>query len=323
MFSTRTANDTPTPGQWASLTTVPEKAAAFANDLYFREGWADLTDIFGEKTLDVLRQTALLNFKPDGVVGHRLRPALDFVTARGFTPTDGRRLWFTRHSARELWRYNWNFYTNDRLAMSTLLYTSAEMLMVLLRGTAGDGVPASVRLSGLKGSADPQKRHPGQLRTALAPPNSIINFVHVADEPADIVREIAIFLDRAQRRELFAAMTHADPQQAAAALDRDITGLEVEYPAHDFDPARSVERLLHSGTLSADGARRLHDVMAADGRLSWEDLITLVSPSSLQASVWDFISVCTAVLVQERSAPDLLRDSTVAEWTARRTAGTA
>src|ERR1700722_16148590 len=129
MSSTRSTDVMPTPEQWANLTTVPEKAAAFTDDLYFREGWADVTDLFGEKALDILRHAALLNFKPDGVVGHRLPEALEFVTAQGFTPAASRRVWFTRHSARELWRHNWNFYTTDRLAMSTLLYTGAEMLM--------------------------------------------------------------------------------------------------------------------------------------------------------------------------------------------------
>jgi hypothetical protein len=306
----------PTESQWTKLTTVPEKRTAFSVDLYFREGWADAAAVFGNAVTDRLASLAIMNFKPDGVVGRRMRAGLEFVLAHGFVPLAARRMPLTRHSARELWRHNWNFYTTDRLAMSTLLYTGADALLLLLRGPAGDPVPASVRLSGLKGSADPAKRRPGQLRTVLDPPNSIINFVHVADEPADLVRELAIFCDRADRRALLAGAADgaADGADATAAALAEIDVLEAAYAEHDFDPTRSIDRLRESGALAAAGAERLHQAVRRGERLPWEELAGLVSPADPRADVWDFISVCTVVLHQEREAPDLLRDSTVAEW---------
>jgi len=56
-----------------------------------------------------------------------------------------------------------------------------------------DGDPAR-RLTLLKGGNDPAGRAPGSLRSAAASPNRLLATVHTSDDPADVARELAVFL---------------------------------------------------------------------------------------------------------------------------------
>src|SRR5205085_200920 len=112
---------------WESLTLMPEKRDAYSGDLYLRECWADMSEIFGANLPNVLGSIALLNLKPDAVVGRRMRNILNFLVDHQFRPLAAVPIQFTRHSMRELWRYDWNVYPVERLAFSTIWYTATEI----------------------------------------------------------------------------------------------------------------------------------------------------------------------------------------------------
>ena len=117
--------------EWNRLTVLPEKREAFSRDIYFRECWADLVGIYGNSVRDKLGRWAILIFKPDSVVGRRMLPTVDFVRRHGFVPIAAKEIEFTRHSMREVWRYNWHFATIDRIALSTLIYCATRTLMLV------------------------------------------------------------------------------------------------------------------------------------------------------------------------------------------------
>jgi hypothetical protein len=310
---------TPSTADWDRLTLARGKQAAFATDVYFRESWVDLVDMLGDEPAQLLEPLALLSFKPDGVVGRRMTPTLEFLLGRGFVPVALARVRLNRHSMRALWRYNWDVYPADRLALATLMHSSADGLVLLLRDTAAAGVPGSVRLSALKGPAAPEQRVEGQLREALRPPNAVVNFVHVADEPADLVRELGIFLARAERRERLALLRQRLEGDVTAEVRKAIADLERTYPAHDFDFERTVARL----ELARPGPARVGDELrraAADGpKLRWDALRELLGEPGEGVDVWDFVCVASSVLVEERpGTPELLPSAGLEEWRAAR-----
>jgi hypothetical protein len=309
------ANDPlPAAGDWARLSVSPEKRDAFVKDLYFRECWADIVDVWSAAGAGRLGPMALLNFKPDAVVGRRLIPTLHFVMARGFVPAAMARIRFSRHSIRELWRYNWHFATVDRMALSTLLYTACDTLLLALRDTRFSGeVPAAVRLSELKGSAARDQRDQSHLREALGTPNRLINFVHVADEPADVVRELGILLDRAGRRRLLQQLDPATDRSAAVA--RAMHRLQARYPAHDLDVGASLRRLELAGAVGAQEIARLETAVEENLRLRWDELCALIDPADARIDLWDFIVVGSSILHDEREGyADLLPRVDMSEW---------
>jgi hypothetical protein len=305
----------PTAGDWARLSLLLEKRDAFEKDLYFRECWADVAASCGARAAWIVGALAVLTFKPDAIVGRRLRSTLGFVRERGFFPAAMARIRFSRHSIRELWRYNWHFATIDRMALSTMLYTACDTLLLVLWDTRFTGVvPATVRLSSLKGSAAPEKRNHGHLREALRTPNRLLNFVHVADEPADVVRELGILLDRPARRKLLLGLE--PPSDRSASVESAMDRLAARVPAHDLDLAASLRRLELSGAAGAPEIARVRKAVDEDRRLGWDELCALIDPADAKLDRWDFIVVGSSILRDERDGyEDLLRSVDPGDWT--------
>ncbi|MCP3102431.1 hypothetical protein LZ198_26515 [Myxococcus sp. K15C18031901] len=307
----------PTDAEWERLTVVPGKRDAYVKDLYFRETWADVAERFGDQKLSLLHSVAVMNVKPDAVVGRRMKPILEFVTRHGFLPIGCAPFQLTRHSMRDVWRYDWHVYPVDRLTFSTLWYTEVDILLFVLQDLRPQGaLPASVRLAQLKGSSVPEKRTAGDMRTLLRPPNRFLNFTHVQDEPADIVRELGIFFDRPERRALLRDIERNLGVDRSADVLAAIDRLEARYPAHDLDFEASLQRLERASAVSADNAAKLRALRAAGGRTGWEDLCAMIDRSAPGAGRWDFIAVVSTVLWYERPDPvDLLPAVDASRWT--------
>jgi hypothetical protein len=305
----------PTPDEWPRLSTVPEKRAAYDADLYFREGWADVRDVFGDRAPAALHGLAMLAVKPDAVVGRRLPRIVDYLAEHGFVPVGAARFGYTRHSTREIWRYDWHIYTVDRLHLCTFWFPANDVLLVVSRDARPvPGLPASVRLCALKGNGDPAQRAPHHLRTKLDPPNRILNFVHVADEPADLVRELAILLERPHRlRFLGELRTHLGTDRTEQ-VRADIAALEADYPAHDLDFAATLARL--APAVGEATAARLGALAETGERIGWDELAELVPFERVDR--WDVIVAASFVVRNERPVPHALMPSvSPAAWTSR------
>lgn len=304
--------------QWRTLTVSPRKSDVFQEDLYFRECWADVQELLGEAAPALLGSTALLSFKCDGVAGRRMTRTLEFLTEHGFVVIGLAPVRLNRHSMRELWRFNWHVYPTDRLNLMSVMHAATDSLLLLLHDTRYDtSVPGATRLADLKGAADPGKRRPHELRSVLEPPNSVINFVHVADEPADVVRELGIFLDRPQRRELLASgRWDSDTNLMRQALEA-VRDLERRYPPHDFDLRAALRRLSADPSVTAAGLDRVVAATTGGPAMSWDELVSVVGPAGARSSVWDFVCVAAAVLPAKReSLTDLLPAVSAAQWRA-------
>ncbi|MEU3662044.1 hypothetical protein AB0E77_20170 [Streptomyces sp. NPDC032940] len=308
---------------WRALTVSPRKRELFVEDLYFRETWEDLVRVAGERAAETLGPLAMLAFKPDGVVGRRMRRTLSFVEEEGFELVGFERVRYNRHSMRELWRWDWNLYTTDRLALSSLMHSATDTFLLLLRDTAHTGVtPGTVRLADLKGSVL-HPWGPRHLRSVLRAPNKVIKFCHVADEPADLVRELGILLDRESRRELLRGAGEADADKVSAALLEEVGRLEAATVEHGFDIDETLERLTGEGRLPKDAEARIREVMAGGPRMSFDELAATMPPATDGLALWDFVLVASWVTPLEREGHvGLLPAPTAADWQGRHAPGT-
>jgi hypothetical protein len=265
--------DAPDDERW---TMIAEKAALYHRDTFFREGAHALRGLEG----GVFRLTILL-LKPDAVVSGRLKPLFDDVLSHGFTPVYAEAVTFDRLTFRSLWWYQHNAITLERLALMSRLVCSTPSLLVLFTDdhvTGGSRRPASVRLTSIKGSADPARQEPGQLRYGRVAADSIFTLVHTPDEPIDVVREFAILIDETRWAGLIARLSGAgaDVRQHVYEL---ISALESRYPHHSLDPEASRQRLRSIGIQPERPVAELLPLAADAEHLTRWDLFTVIGES--------------------------------------------
>lgn len=269
----------------AAVTRSPVKAALYGVDNYFREGcWT-----FADQLDDVLR-TTLCVLKPEAAAGRRYRVALQALRDSGFRPVDVLRFRHNRLTIRETWRYQFNFAARERIAaMDLVLPTHDSVLLVVQDEQWGPGrVPASVRLTDLKGPSAPELRRPEHLRRRLGAVNGLFNFMHTSDEPIDVMRELSL-LTEWERREQVKARIRAG-HDALAEAEAAFTELEAATPEHDLDLERSWQRLTESPAPAGELAR----VRAKGGEVALADVMAAARSSLADpADHWDLLSVIT------------------------------
>ncbi len=204
---------------WRQLTRMPEKQRLYSAEVSFRQSWADAVSAFGLDVYGQLHQAALLLIKPDGLATGKARLILDSLAANGYAVVAVEAATLTRHIWQDIWRYQNMTATLDRLAVIDLVLAGSSVAL-LLRCPTEPGVPASVRLTQLKGGVDVTQQSPTCLRRTLAQPNRMLSFLHVANEPADIVRELGILFDVAVRRSLWHAWSTCPPGATGFDLAR-------------------------------------------------------------------------------------------------------
>jgi hypothetical protein len=311
---------------WSALTRSTLKAELYRDETYFREGLRSLGDVLGADTAAQLHRLALVMVKPDGLAAGKTRPVHDFLRKHGFEVLAVDRPALAGRGWRELWRYQLTSATSDRLAVNETLM-SRPALLLLVRHPGGE-LPASVRLAALKGPADMAGQPADCLRRLLGQLNRILSFVHVADEPADVVRELGLLLDRARRERALAAvragtLPAADRTLLAEALDRADRGPRDLDPHGALDRAAAVVRAAPAdGTDPAAVARLGADVerMRRGERIEWIPFAAALDRAGVVLDEWDVTALGTHFIVYDAPGETKRIDSVpAAAW--RATAG--
>lgn len=305
--------------EWNQLTRMPSKSSLYQHDIYFRESLADARRMLTPGKPHVLACHATILVKPDAIVGGRVRALCSFLQEMGLEPIFWTPIPVGRLAARELWRYQWSAATLDRVALSDRLFAVCDSVFMLLRGEATHPAPASVRLSATKGSPLPQERSPHELRAVLDSPNRMLTFVHVADEPADVVRDIGVLFERLERMDIYGRMRFApaDSGLFVTLTQWAATVAERVGSAH-FDVSRSVALAKDA---SASARARLQELLANArlGRRRDGDAVRLLEaldgcPACI--NTWDAVLIGAIYAAHEHQArPKLIDGSGEEGWT--------
>ncbi|WP_422774255.1 nucleoside-diphosphate kinase [Plantactinospora sp. WMMC1484] len=288
----------------AFLTTLPRKRSLYAVDTYFRESFEDLVAVGGGRIEEFCHDHALLLLKPDAVVSRRLGPVLRWVLAYGFSIVWAATVTIDRHGVRALWQYGLNAASRDRRDAADLYVTACECLLLLL-ALPGRPQPASLVLSAVKGPADPIRCRPGQLRHDVGSFNYQLNLVHAADEPADLLRELAVLCNHETRATLYRrgldASAGVDRRSEAFAL---VDRLEAATPAVDLELDRTLEDLADAARTRLEGRpdARARELLSAIVRIrdrcsrDWRSVVRLADSSGIPVSRWQRIVLATHLL---------------------------
>lgn len=302
---------------WASLapraTRLAAKGKRFGEETYVREALADVEDAFGDSAATFAADHALLLFKPEAIVARTADRLLEAILEARFAPVAAGSVTLDRHLVRTMWRYVLNQSSLDRLDLVDRSHTATPCLLVLVRDESADPLPASVRLCALRGPSDPDRRRPGQLRYGLEPRNRLLNHLHVAEEPADVLREIGILLDRRERRAIVdRALRRAD---ATADTTRVLRDLYADAPTHDLDVEASTRRM-RAALSDAAGEDAASEVAA--WLPDWSRVRRALEPHLASLDVWDYISVGAHYLRPDvPGGVRLLESATPELWLAR------
>jgi hypothetical protein len=202
------------------LTMSRGKWALYREEPGFLATAARLVGELGPPVVDALRAHAIALVKPEAWLGD-LYPRIEaFLAANGFEIVETFRCELTPLTSREIWRYQWNVGPVERIELSEVLLALGPSYGLVLRDAAPcAGLAASVRLARRKGPALPSQQSPGQLRFELGAPSRMVSFVHIPDEPADVIRDLSILLDRRSLLRLAARLL--DPKRPALRFDPD------------------------------------------------------------------------------------------------------
>lgn len=243
------------------LSCFPEKLACYAADEAFCAGWRTIEAMERDGTLVLSRlwNIGSVLFKSDSLLRGNTRIGMDALAHAGFHVRVGREVTFPPPLVREFWRYSLGRYSDERIALLARLLSEAPSLYLLVEAERPDErVPTALRLTDFKGEPVPELRAPGKLRSALGPPQSaLLNYVHTGDEPADVVRELGLLFDQAERRRCLADALAGSGAAARALCDR-LLPCAASRVDLDFESALKRVRERLSLRLSATEARWAH-----------------------------------------------------------------
>lgn len=289
------------------LSCFPEKLNCYAADDYFLRGWATLTELDRRGTFALERLWTLgsVLFKADTVLrGNGLR-GIRFLQQHGFEIRAVREVAFPDQRVEQFWHYSLGRLSRERVELlKHLQRKSSSLYLIVESGGVGDRLPCSLRVTELKGQVELARRHTGCLRCAMGDPQSaFFNFVHTADEPCDLVREIGLLFDEAQRRDLILdAVSDSNPD--AEGLYRE---LMTRGPHSDLDFSQAVGRVSRQ-VRSAEGLSNTErdDFLAAANRLhqtgytSWLRLRQSVLGRGIQVDDTDDMVIAAGLVVMKQ-----------------------
>ena len=174
-----------------------------------------------------------------------------------------------------------------------------------------------MRFRQLKGSAIPEFQEPGQLRALLDGGNRTLTFVHAADEPIDVVRELGIQFAHSDRLAIIESWRRYVETGATALepVDPFVSGT-ADYPRHDLDVEAAMQRMLHHARRSHSAELRTLLLKAQAGApLEARRMFELLDPEVPEGLRWDALLVGTEYVVHDMpdSVCDIDNDG-VKEW---------
>ncbi|MET9901111.1 hypothetical protein [Streptomyces sp. NPDC006446] len=293
------------------LTKDPAKAEAYRYDTYLREGLHSLASAGGRAWESLLDHTFVV-LKPDAFAGRRGRLILDILRSEGWHPVAATPIRFDPLLVRELWRYQFNAASEQRIAVVDHLLSSGPSLLVLLADRQRpDWLPASARLTAAKGSAEPSAARASDLRSRTGRVNGLFNFMHTADEPADVVRELQLFSYQAGWDWCAGPLLGSGPTHPAWTPDSLLAELEAEIPAHDLDVEAALRRL---SALSFPWGECARENNTPDTIGNWLGMLR-VAPLPAGGARWDVLTVLTSWIdCNEPGVTPLIATGTAEAW---------
>ena len=312
---------------WRLLSASEAKFQAYSVESYFRTSWHDIEEVLAANVFEQLHNLVLVVFRPDAIIGRKVFAALRLLSYYELVPVAARSIRLSRLSIHELWRYQWNAASLDRIALSERLFTYSDSLLVILRRTSHARIPASVLLARGKGSPQVTERKATDLRSILGSPNRMLTFLHIADEPLDLVRELGILFPRSERIALMMESDMPIDRRDTNAIQAIVRDMYTKAGRLELDPSKALAHLLCSA-LSKSQHHQSHDVQIAlralisdlhkaksGSKLSWRRIEQNADIVGL-ANEWNLLMVGSEYIEHDIEAQSAIidGDTSIRDW---------
>lgn len=295
------------------LSTSKVKRRLYAKDPHFRAGYISFANAVGtEAVANFTWPLASVILKPESLAGRTAVACCTFLFAHGFVPLAATAVHISSLAVREMWRYQINVATEERLyAMDRIFASGPSMFLVLRYAPERESVEnasASSMLNEMKGPSEPSKRKPWHLRASIgAAPSRLLTHVHVAEEPADVIRDVGVLFDGPQRRGLMRSLQQGEIKQDDV-MDI-VDDAASAYTEHDLDPTASVSRLRQllkrAGSQDSNQAVALASswLDAAERGIAsdWHGFIEVVDSLDIDCDLWDLITIGSDVMTMDKA----------------------
>jgi hypothetical protein len=309
-----------------ALSCSAAKRELYAVDPYFRDAWDDILEFWSEdEAPGKVFELASVIFRPDALVVRGVHRSLKAIRQLGFVPIAQKVFRYDRMSVREGWRYQLNIATRERIDVMDMIMPATDSLYIMMKRISGERrVPASTQLSSHKGPSLPEHRQPHHLRALLGKPQvSVLTYLHISDEPADLIRELGVFFDRSGRVEILNAVNANE--HASRRLDPMIEKLYAEIPEHPIDFSAALDRIERAfrerQRSNQDGESRtlselpyLCERIRRGASRNWRRLLLLVDESLIPVDHWDRVALAATLAELHLEEPNLIPDISLADW---------
>jgi hypothetical protein len=121
----------------------------------------------------------------------------------------------------------------------------------------------------------------------------VLSYIHVADEPADLMRELAIFFNERERSRI---LDEIELPSEDDQVDHHVQSILAGYTQHDLDFHASLRRVataIRAARLSREEELRLLARAEALGeqRHDWEATLALTRAAGIEVARWDAITI--------------------------------
>jgi len=282
----------PTPDKLhGALSRFSKKADIYRQDFYYEMSISCALDILQDNVLPCLSNIALLIIKPDAEAMGRIPLIIQLLSSSGYEIAYMRELHITHTQTTELWKYQWSAASIDRIIVNEKLMEMGHSFLLILKNrqyTASINHPLSAFLTKQKGSADAELRSAEHFRSVLKPLNIILNYIHTADEPADVVRELGILLSADELLNMYKGILCEGVTPYSAILEKlqDYKMADIGNPG---ELLLSLWKRASKGSLSPDEIALERHFYDASQKKCNLDLRLLLSSGIINQWTWEWI----------------------------------
>jgi hypothetical protein len=158
----------------------------------------------------------------------------------------------------------------------------------------------------MKGPAFPsaaRPRLPQHIRTRIRAGDGLLNNIHSPDEPADLVRELGVLLNREDVRAIASAFRSA--RRGPSIVEPFARHLYERTPQHDLDVDEVIARIEAAAASRSDSSPRTVEILASCKRararlpLDWRSVIEAIRAERLGIGEWDLIVFAAGCTVSD------------------------
>ncbi|GEM_PF-7092056 len=270
-----------------NITNYRAKIYRYTQESYFQEAWYNFCEYFSESEISNLDNYMFILFKPDAALGRCIARTFCYMEKLGFDPIFYKLLRLTRHSIRELWRYEFNTSSVQRYSVIDRLLQNANSMFVLFKRRIVTDTSACAFINDIKGPSLCRERKAHHIRSVINAHDGTLNFIHTPDETIDFIRELGVLFDESDRKKIIQCIITSKSISTDVDIDQIEKIFYSEMPEANFDILKMIsgytkEPLPINLDINLDEGKRwvsdhLEEVLKNNCTLSWWDQTILIA----------------------------------------------